>query len=197
NVYFTTAVDPPRARHKIDQMREYLAGMGVTGAGERVLRLDPDEREAGARRLAELCGTGPVVAVFVGARERKGKGWPLATAAAVAERLRAAGLAVLVFIGPEERAREAEIRAALAGTRFVHEPDLRQVAALLAGCSAVVTPDTGPMHLAVAVGVPTVAVFRREDADKWGPRPPGGVGLVDAAGREVDRVVAAVLAHVR
>ena len=188
NVYFTSTVPLPRARHKIDRLHEYLAGLGIACRYERHLVLSAEELAWADGALPER----PAVGVFVGARARKGKEWPLATAAAVLARLRADGLHPVVFIGPDEAAREAEIRSALAPARFVREPDVRRVAALLARCVAVVTPDAGPMHLAIAAGAPTVAIFRKANADRWGPRPPHGEAVVDPDGRAVEPVVAAV-----
>jgi ADP-heptose:LPS heptosyltransferase len=99
---------------------------------------------------------------------------------------------LLVFLGPEERAREAEIRAALGPAHYVDEPDLRKVAALLAACRAVLTPDAGPMHLAVASGAPTVAVFVRRNFERWGPRPPRGRVVYDPDGSRASEVLDAL-----
>lgn len=191
NVYFTTAVEPSGARHKIDRLRDYVGRLGIASGHERQLVLTADEIAWAASQLATQRKE-PIVGIFVGGRERKGKGWPLATAAGVAARLRNDGLWPLVFIGPEERARDGEIRAAMSPATFVAEPDVRRVAALLSCCAAVVTPDAGPMHLAIASGAPTIAIFRQDDADRWGPRAPRGESLLDAAGQAVDPVVEAV-----
>jgi len=187
NVYFTSTIPAPRARHKVDRVREYLAALGIASQHERRLVLSEEERAWAEGELAAR----PPLGVFVGARERKGKGWPLASAAAAVAALRADGLHPLVFIGPEEAARADEIRRALAPADFVREPDVRRVAALLSRCAVVLTPDAGPMHLAVAAGAPTVAVFRRPNADRWGPRPPHGEAVVDPDGTDVAAVVAA------
>lgn len=194
NVYFTSAVEPSDARHKVDRLRDYLGRLGIPSDHERRLALARDEITWAASHLAARRQP-PIVGIFVGGRERKGKGWPLQTAAGVAERLRGDGLWPLVFIGPEERARESEIRAAMSPALFVDEPDLRRVAALLSCCAAVVAPDAGPMHLAVASGAPTVAIFRQDDADRWGPRAPHGESILDPGGQAVDPVVAAVHRH--
>jgi ADP-heptose:LPS heptosyltransferase len=188
NVYFTSTVAAPHARHKVDRMREYLAALGVSSAHERCLMLDAEER---ARARAALAVAGPVAGIFVGARERKGKGWPLASAAAVTAALRSDGFEPVVFLGPEEVERAEEIRRALAPATLVREPDLRRVAALLSWCAVVVTPDAGPMHLAIAAGAPTVAVFRKPNADRWGPRPPHGEAVLDPDGTDVAAVLAA------
>jgi heptosyltransferase III len=187
NVYFTSTVPAPRARHKVDRVREYLASLGIASQHERRLVLSAEELAWADGALTSR----PALGVFVGARERKGKGWPLASAAEAVVALRADGLQPVVFIGPEEAGREAEIRRALAPAAFVREPDVRRVAALLARCAVVLTPDAGPMHLAVASGAPTVAVFRKPNADRWGPRPPHGEAVVDPGGMDVAAVVAA------
>lgn len=45
-----------------------------------------------------------------------------------------------------------------------------ELAAFLAQSSLVITVDTGPMHIASAVGVPILALFGRSDSRVWGPR---------------------------
>jgi heptosyltransferase-3 len=197
NVFFTSAVEPPTALHKIDQLGELLARLGVpTPAGvERRLALSDDERAQAARALAQRLGgeSGAPVAVFVAGRARKGKGWPLEAFARVVDGLRAQRIPVLAFLGPEEASRAGQIRTALAGAHFVEEPDLRRVAALLSVCRAVLSPDAGPMHLAVAAGAPTVAVFARPNFERWGPRPPRGSVVFDPDGQRSGEVLDAVL----
>jgi ADP-heptose:LPS heptosyltransferase len=194
NVFFTTAVEPPAAAHKVDQVLELLGQLGIGASGERRIALDPEERAAAARALEEGFGAaGPPVAVFVGARARKGKAWPLSGYARVAEGLREQGIPLLVFLGPDELAREGEIRAALGAAQYRHEPDIRRVAALLAGCRAVLTPDAGPMHLSIASGAPTVAVFVRPNFERWGPRPPHGAVVYDPDGTRAGEALDAVL----
>lgn len=195
NVFFTSAVTAPDAAHKVDELLAYLRALGLDAEGERTLALDRDERSEGAARLRALVGepAGGCVALFVGGRARKGKGWPLDAFAHVAAGLRARGVAPLVFLGPEELSRESEIRAALGGAAFVSEPDARRVGALLSACRAVLTPDAGPMHLAIAAGAPTLAVFSRENFDRWGPRPPQGAVLLDPQGARAGRALEALL----
>ena len=197
NVFFTSAVEAPSASHKVDQLAELVGRLGIpaTGDCERRIALSADERAVAARCLAEWLGpaAGAPVALFVGARARKGKGWPLEAFARVAQGLRAQELPVLVFLGPDEIPRGAAIRAALGPAHYVEEPDVRRVAALLAACRAVLTPDAGPMHLAVAAGAPTVAVFGRANFERWGPQPPRGRVVFDPEGSRSGEVLDAVL----
>jgi ADP-heptose:LPS heptosyltransferase len=194
NVFFTSAVEAPQETHKVDQLLALLAQLGIEGRGERRLALGADERAAAAKILDERFGlaAGSPVAIFVGSRARKGKAWPLPAFGQVAAGLRDQQIPLLAFLGPEERAREAEIRAALGPAHYVDEPDLRKVAALLAACRGVLTPDAGPMHLAVASGAPTVAVFVRRNFERWGPRPPRGRVVYDPDGSRAGEVLDAL-----
>src|SRR5262249_29832807 len=48
----------------------------------------------------------------------------------------------------------------------------RQTAAILSRCDAVVTNDSGPMHLSVAVGTPTVTIYGPTWPASWNPGAP-------------------------
>lgn len=88
------------------------------------------------------------------------------TARHLAER----GLGVVVAWGPSERERAAQV--AELGGRGVHvapATDLLQLTALLGSAEAAVGGDTGPVHLAASLGVPTVAVFLTTDPVRNGP----------------------------
>jgi heptosyltransferase-3 len=193
NLFFTTALAPSPRRHKLDVLADLLAPLGVGPLGERRLELGADERADAARLLAERFGAAgaPPVAFFAGGRDYKGKSWSRDALAAVAGRLRAQGTGVLLILGPEERAEAAGIAAAFGGAPTLADAPLRQVAAVCAACRAVVTPDSGPMHLAIAAGVPTVALFRKPNHDRWGPRPPHRT-VVDPEGRAVEAVLEAI-----
>jgi len=191
NVHFTSALPGPRARHKLDRLAEYLSRLGIKIEGERVLRLTGDERAWAERRLGTSAR--PRVAFFVGGRDRKGKAWPVEYFAAVRRGLAERGAGVIVFVGPEERERSESIRAALDVAECIDEPDLRRVAALIACCDAALAPDSGPMHLSLAVGTPTVALFRKPSAERWGPRAGQGEAIVDPEANRPEATLAALL----
>ena len=86
---------------------------------------------------------------FVGIRQRKGKSWDISNFGVVAKGLRSHGFPVVVFIGYEEASREELIRASLGQALYIKETDIRRVAALVSGCWAVFTPDSGPMRLSL------------------------------------------------
>jgi lipopolysaccharide heptosyltransferase I len=93
------------------------------------------------------------------------KRWPPASYAALgdrlAERLRAK---VLLTAGPGERAEAEAVARALRAPAEIAEPaGLQALVDVLAGARLVVAGDTGPAHLAAALGVPTVSLFGPKD----------------------------------
>lgn len=107
---------------------------------------------------------------------------------ALAARARARGAVPVVLWGPGEEALAARV-VEEGGAILAPPTDLEELAALMRGCAAIVANDTGPMHLAVAVGTPTIGVFAQPSGRRWGhDRPPHRV--VHAAGRPLDDVVA-------
>lgn len=135
-------------------------------------RLQVDEaagREADA--LVDGAGPGPVLGVFPGSNA-PARRWPAERYAALAERAaRSLGAAVWVFGDRRERAVTGQV-AAGAGGRGVDlggRTTLRALAAAMARCRVLVTNDTGPMHLAAAVGTPVVAIFGSSDPGRTGP----------------------------
>jgi heptosyltransferase-2 len=80
--------------------------------------------------------------------------------------LLAAGIRVVAVPGPGER---ATVEVALPGGRLLNETDVGTFAALLAGAQLVVANDSGPSHVAAAVGAPLVAVFGVTDPARTRP----------------------------
>jgi heptosyltransferase-1 len=76
--------------------------------------------------------------------------------------------------GEEELARAVTVSAAPAKP-VVFSPSLRELAALVGRARLVVAADTGPMHLAAALGTPVVALFGPTDPARNGPIPKGTV----------------------
>ncbi|HET9598059.1 MAG TPA: glycosyltransferase family 9 protein [Anaeromyxobacteraceae bacterium] len=118
-----------------------------------------------ARALAAAGVSGAYAVLNPGARMADRR-WPPAAHAAVARGLAARGLPVLVVWGPGEE----PIARAVAdggGARLAPATDLADLAALLRGARLCVSNNSGPMHLSVAVGAPTVGVFLSGDAVRW------------------------------
>lgn len=75
-----------------------------------------------------------------------------------------------------ERSAVGEIAAEIGtGARVLDRYPLKGFAALLKKVDLVVGGDTGPVHIAAAVGTPTVSLYRSSDGRRSGPRGPGNV----------------------
>jgi heptosyltransferase-1 len=95
------------------------------------------------------------------------KRWPLDRYAAVARALTAEGLLVVINASPAERAIGEEL--AREGGALALMPTLGQLIALSRRASLAIAGDTGPLHLAAALGKPTVGIFGPTDPARNGP----------------------------
>lgn len=118
--------------------------------------------------VAHLVGEGPYVVLHPGAAV-PARAWPPLHHAALAELLTGAGYRVVVTGGQGER----ELTATAAGPDGIDlggQTDLRTMAGVLAAADAVVVGNTGPAHLAAAVGTPVVSLFSPVvPAVRWAP----------------------------
>ena len=155
--------------------RALPAGRASSGAGP-PLRIPADAETRAARRLASHAGRGPLIGVNPGAG-RAVKEWPAAYFAAAAAALAESEDATIVLLGSaSDAAATAGVRAALPrGVRLIDlagGAPLVDLAAVLRRLALLVTPDTGPMHLAAAVGTPVVGIFGPSDPVRYAPLSP-------------------------
>jgi heptosyltransferase-2 len=121
---------------------------------------------------------------FSGADDHEGrKVWP--GFSALAEEFRARGIALVVCPGPGEEA----MSAALPGVITLAGVDLGVYAALLASARTVIANDTGPGHLAAAVGARLISIYGAGSSAVWAPLGANVVFMHDAVWPSVERVV--------
>jgi ADP-heptose:LPS heptosyltransferase len=149
---------------------EPLRALGIARAAGHVLPEDDPGTLAvlPPPDAAALVGPGPYVVVHPGASV-PARAWPPAHHADLVRRLDAAGYRVVVTGGPSETALTAAVaqgRALDLGGRT----DLGSLSGVLSGADVVVTGNTGPAHLAAAVGTPVVSLFSPVvPARRWAP----------------------------
>lgn len=156
-------------RHVREQYLEFADHLGIEREYRWELPLTAEERESRDRLRREAGG--PVAALVV-ATSRGEKDWPAHRWAKLAEALTELGYVVCIVGGdaPRERATATEVvRRARCPVRDERHPDIRHLLWLVDAAALVVSPDTGPFHLAVARGVPSVGLFGVTDPARHGP----------------------------
>jgi len=154
-----------RGQSEVYYYRAMLAGVGleVTAAPDASLRVPPAWSEA-ARRLLE--GSGGWLGINPGAAFGTAKRWIPERFAAAADRLaRRHGLRPVIVGGSAEREVAQRVAAAMLTPPLVlcGRTRLGELLGVLAELKLLLTNDSGPMHLAAAVGTPLVAVVGPTD----------------------------------
>lgn len=165
--------DPPLARvHQTRLYAEALAPLGISAAGPTKVSLSPAARALAAEALRDVVP--PTVAIAPGARWAT-KRWPAERFARVADALGADGYRIVLCGGPGDRDAFDGFRAAVkapVAADLSHLP-VDALAAAIARVQLLVACDSGPVHLATAVGTPVLALFGPTSQTRWGPSSPG------------------------
>jgi heptosyltransferase-1 len=172
---------PPMELHALDRGLQLIEALGINGS--RVI-YDVPADERGAEAILDEKGIHPgrpLIAVNPVAKWPT-KLWEPAKFGKVAERLLREGYQVVFTGGREDGALidEIEHSSNVPMIRIDGQTTLKTLAALYRFSRAVVATDTGPMHLAAAVGTPVVALFG--PTAPWRTGPYGGGHVVVRAG---------------
>ena len=162
--------------HAVDNFMETLRPIGIDGPVTNIdLPVVPDALRSVDRFLADhgIDAAKPVIALncSVGSA-RPARNWFPERFALLADRIIVELGAAVVFVGGGED-REL-VRRVIAGMReqavsAAGELSLAHSAALLSRCSCLVSSDTGPLHLATAVGTPVIGLYGSTDPHRTGP----------------------------
>ena len=157
------------SHHITETYLQLLAPIGVPVVS-RAVRLVPSASDLGfANQLAPRGGR--KILLHPGSRSAY-RLWPAARFAAVCDRLQhELGTQVFLVAGPAEQALVRQIREHAKSPLVTIDATLTvgQLAALLAQFDLFLCHDSGPMHLAAAVGTPVVALFSSQNATIWRP----------------------------
>lgn len=167
-----------KAKHAYDTIVNLTRPLGVPCRNRPLLRLTSQERHQAFIYLRQLSvpmtaddSVATFIAVFVGGHQNKR--WPLSFWLELMNSLEMQALRHVVFLGPEEirlaRVFQRQLAASTYGT-LCHPRPLRDFAAMLERADLIVTPDSGPMHLAVALDVPAIALMREKKSLAFVPR---------------------------
>jgi predicted lipopolysaccharide heptosyltransferase III len=174
-LYTVRVRDDGLPKSAIEFHNQSLDAVGIPPTVARTeIYLTANEREGGRRRLNEFAERSgkdaqPVVGIHPGATW-PAKRWLPDRFAGLADALVRRGASVVLTAGARDADTIAEVRSAAQHTHpvFLNLP-LRQLAAVIAACDVYVTNDAGPLHIAVAVGTPTIGLFGPGEDNIWFP----------------------------
>jgi heptosyltransferase II len=160
-----------RGESEVYYYRAMLAGvsLAVSDAPDTSLGCPPEWAERGAAML----GPGGWIGLNPGAFFGSAKRWPAPRYAQVADSLaHHDGVGVAILGGPAERPLAEAIASSMQAPARVlcGETDLPALCGVLSRLRLLVTNDSGPMHLAAALGTPLVAIFGPTDWRETAPR---------------------------
>jgi len=177
------ALPLPNRGHEIDRVLALPRFLGAPDRGRQVeFPLTPADRAEAAALLAT--GRPPWIALHPGARDASRR-WPEARFAAVGSALRARWGGTLVVVGDAETQPAAAAIARASGGSVVDltgRTSLPVLGAILARCALLLTGDSGPAHIAYALGTPSVTIFGDTDPVRWGPPADGPHAVLDGRG---------------
>jgi heptosyltransferase-1 len=109
----------------------------------------------------------------------RSKCWPAERFGALCQKFRhELAIPCVINYGPGEEALASQVQKASGEAKPVaYDGELGLLRALLRGARCIVGGDTGPLHLAVVLGTPAVALFGPTDPARNGPYPPGEIVL--------------------
>jgi len=182
-LFYTESVDPGGSPHVIDKALALVKALGVEAAPRRFPLVVPASSAPAQVRLAlGLAPDAPFVALNPGGAWPN-KRWPAERFGALAASLRSrTGLSSAVLWGPGEEPIAHAVSAGSGGAAVVSPPTtLEDAVALVASARLVVSGDTGPIHLAAAVGTPVVGIYGPTDPARNGPWSPDDVSVSRSA----------------
>lgn len=178
--WFYTDRVSPQGRHVAEMSLSLTVGAGAQPPAQSddiqfPLRVPPAAGQHLAEKLSKD-GIADYIVVSPGGGW-KSKCWPAVRYGALCDELwQRRGLRAVVNAGPgEEQLAQEVVAAAGAAKPLVLSPSLVELAALLAQAQLVIAADTGPLHLAAALGTRVVALFGPTDEARNGPLPGGRV----------------------
>lgn len=193
---FSSVVPYPERGSEIRRLLDLAQAIGAPACGEHLefpLRASDDEELAQFARERGLPG-GPCVCLHPGARA-VGRRWPPQAFARVADALHARFALPVVLTGSQaERALAEEVarRMSAPAANAAGPISIGALAAQICRARLLVTNDTGVSHIAAALRVPSVVVFRASDLERWAPL---DTALHRAVWDPESRRVAEVLEH--
>ncbi len=163
---------PPEEVHESLRLEKLLEGWGIKSQGRFPVEIQPDP--ALAAKAAEIVPVGNVVLCHMASSQPK-KEWPPSHWQDFHRLATAAGYHLLYTTarGGRERELMADYLKRVPEAQILPEmPDLALFLAVLSRSQAFVSADTGPLHFAAGLRLPTVSLFGPSASSRWAPLGP-------------------------
>jgi heptosyltransferase-3 len=172
--FLNVRLSPEPSLHAYDGPAAYARALGVSCPDTPLYVVSDAERDAALRtlRAAALAPNGvPSGFVVLCVGGHYDKRWPTERWIELVRHLSSAGVRMVVSVGPEDKWLAPRLeKAAAPGGRVIAPESVRVFAALCMHARMLITPDSGPMHLGAALGVPTLALLQTEASLSYCPR---------------------------
>ncbi|MEN9654088.1 MAG: ADP-heptose--LPS heptosyltransferase 2 [Chlamydiota bacterium] len=175
SLLLTDRLPLPVGMHQVEVFKQLLRPLGIEGSKTAPKLSLSGSQQALARDLLAQNGHVPgerIVGINPGASYGSAKCWPNERFRELAKRLAEQENWTIVFFG--DPSMTGQVKAICRGLPkrvidLAGKTDLRQLMCLIADCDVFVTNDSGPMHIADALGVEVVALFGSTDPAATGP----------------------------
>jgi heptosyltransferase II len=158
--------------HQVDFYRHLVERLGFHNGPREPRIAAPEPARAAADRLLAAAGwngTSPLVALAPGAAYGGAKRWPPERFSALARALASDGVVCVIIGSGADAQTTREVARDCGAIDLAGRTDLPALAGVLARCRALVTNDSGAMHVAAALGVAVTAVFGPTDERATAP----------------------------
>ncbi|MFQ6044055.1 MAG: glycosyltransferase family 9 protein [Candidatus Poribacteria bacterium] len=169
----TVSVKSNPNQHETDRYLDVVRAIGIQPVDREIEMAVTSEAEAWVREFLARAGISrkrPLIGINPGSFWMYRR-WPKERFAQVADKLVAEYDAqILLTIGPSEMGLGEEIAALMRYKPVIlSNTTPMRVAAAFKQCDLLISNDTGPMHIGIATGTPTIGLFGGSNPDKWGP----------------------------
>lgn len=163
--FFTHVIPWDKTTHEIERRLDMVSYLGAKKQYALSYRTTQEEEALADEFLKKNPN---IVALHPGAKDSY-KCWPKEKFIELGKLLQQKNIPLLITGVKEEHELISSIAAALPGSKYLPAMSLRQFAAILKKMALVITNDTGPLHLAIAVQTPVLALFAPTNPKICGP----------------------------
>jgi heptosyltransferase-2 len=168
----------PASAHQIHDYLHLLGAMGFPAEPVAPMLHVSDKEVAAVRARFFRASDKPWLGLNPGAEYGPAKRWPAGQYISAANELRhATGCECVVFGGPQDKPITEKITAEIGALDLTGKTTLRELAACFGVCRVLLTNDSGPMHVAAAVGTPVIVPFGSTAPELTGPGSPHAIVL--------------------